>query len=310
MRRLLPLLALAAVVTGCKNPEKPLLEVPEDRSWTLPTLQDNAHIVFTEGNVPHIYAENRRDLAVVWGFQVARDRFFMMDLSRRLALGELSEVLGEDALSADMESRAEGNRHIAEQMLVLIETHHPELLELVDAYAEGVNAYLAAVRAERLPPPSEYDFAATTLGAESAIDLMTDFDRLDVIAGAATVIAQSGFESGDVRRGYTVSQLADWYAGADHEDLRQAGVRADIWDRVEPTFDVASASPAIDGTGTAIDVTTVTGTRNNAQSGHTFMISFYGSNGHTIPTILSSGFENGATDSFSYDTGDLGDFCE
>ena len=76
------------------------------------------------------------------------------------------------------------------------------------------------------------------------------------------------------------------------------------------TFDVASASPAIDGTGTAIDVTTVTGTRNNAQSGHTFMISFYGSNGHTIPTILSSGFENGATDSFSYDTGDLGDFCE
>ena len=75
------------------------------------------------------------------------------------------------------------------------------------------------------------------------------------------------------------------------------------------TYDVASASPAIDGTGTAVDVTTVTGTRNNAQSGHTFMISFYGSNGHTIPTILSSGFENGATDSFSYDTGDLGDFC-
>jgi len=242
-RALLPLTLAAVGLTAvaCKNPEKPLLEVPEDRRWTLPTLQEPAHVVFTEGNVPHVYAENRRDLAVVWGFQVARDRFFMMDLSRRLALGELSEVLGEDALTADMESRAEGNRHISEQMLRLIEEHHPELLEMLDGYAEGVNAYVAAVRAGELQPPSEYAFAAETLGASDPVELLADFDRLDVVAGAATVIAMSGFEGGDVRRGYTVSQLEDWYAGADHEDLRQAGVRDDLWDRVEPTFDVACA---------------------------------------------------------------------
>ncbi|MFK7927131.1 MAG: penicillin acylase family protein [Myxococcota bacterium] len=236
--RLLPVLLMMA---ACGNPAKPLLEVEATARWTLPTLSDDAHVIFTDGGVPHIYAKNRRDLAVVWGFQLARDRYFIMDLSRRLALGELSEVLGEDALEADMESRAEGNRVIAENMLTLIETHHPDILEVVDGYAEGVNAYLDAVKAGTLPPPSEYDFAAGTLNADDALDLMTPFDRLDVIAGAATVLAMSGFESGDVGRGYTIDRLDDWYRDFDQSELRQAGLRPDLWDRVEPVFNVASA---------------------------------------------------------------------
>merc|ERR1712167_292252 len=57
-----------------------------------------------------------------------------------------------------------------------------------------------------------------------------------------------------------------------------------------------------------IVVDTITGTRNNAQSGHTFMITFFGSDGHSVPAILSNGFENGASDSFTFNIGDIGTF--
>lgn len=241
MVRLLSLSALLAL-TACSNPAKPLLELEADQVWTVPELEADGHIVFTDAGVPHIYAKNRRDLAVLWGYQIARDRYFMMDLSRRLALGELSEVLGDAALSADMESRSEGNRQISERMLELLEAHHPDIIEMIDGYAEGVNAYVAAVRAGDLPPPSEYALAGSTLEAEQPVDLMTDFDRLDVVAGAATVLANSGFEGGDVRRGLTYDQLDSWYDGFTRKELRQAAVYDDLWDRVEPSWDVKSAA--------------------------------------------------------------------
>ena len=59
------------------------------------------------------------------------------------------------------------------------------------------------------------------------------------------------------------------------------------------TYHVASASPAVEGSGTAIVVDTVTGTANHADSGGTFTISFFGSNGHTVPAVLSAGFQAG-----------------
>jgi penicillin amidase len=239
MLRVLPLVALAACGRGPDAADR-LAEIPARATWTLP-LQAEAHVVWTEAAIPHVYAADRRDLAVVWGFTVARDRFFMMDLSRRLALGTLSEVLGADALEADMSSRAEGNRVISERTLALIEAHHPELLAQIDGYAEGVNAYLAGVQAGALPAPSEYVVAATFLGAEDATELLAPFDRLDVVAGAATVLAMSGFDSGDIQRGLSADRLDGWYADADLAELRQAGLKPDFWDRVEPGFDVASA---------------------------------------------------------------------
>lgn len=73
-------------------------------------------------------------------------------------------------------------------------------------------------------------------------------------------------------------------------------------------YAAADASPVVEGTGNAVTVTTVTGTRNNAQSNSLFIITLYGTNGHTPPTTLSSGFANGATDVINYDIGDIGDF--
>ena len=54
---------------------------------------------------PVILAANRRDLAFATGFAHAQDRFFQMDLIRRKAAGELSELVGAAAIEIDKQSR-------------------------------------------------------------------------------------------------------------------------------------------------------------------------------------------------------------
>src|ERR1700704_5412307 len=51
--------------------------------------------------VPTIEAANRVDLAYGTGFAHGQDRFFEMDLSRRLAAGELAEMFGKAAVEQD-----------------------------------------------------------------------------------------------------------------------------------------------------------------------------------------------------------------
>ena len=63
-----------------------------------------------EGGIPHIYASDRADLARVFGFVQAQDRFFSMDLARRLGLGEVSSLLGDSAVDAREDTGCFGGR--------------------------------------------------------------------------------------------------------------------------------------------------------------------------------------------------------
>src|SRR5271170_7179843 len=99
--------------------------------------------------VPTIEAANRADLAFATGFLHAQDRFFEMDLSRRLAAGELAELFGPVALEQDRKARLFRFRSIARQV---ISQAPPEQRAVIEAYTRGVNAGLAALRAR----PWEY----------------------------------------------------------------------------------------------------------------------------------------------------------
>ena len=98
---------------------------------------------------PTITASNRIDLAFATGFVHGQDRFFQMDLSRRLAAGELSQLFGQIALSQDRSTRVFRFRHVAQQV---IEQAGIEQRQIVEAYARGVNAGLASLRSR----PWEY----------------------------------------------------------------------------------------------------------------------------------------------------------
>src|SRR5690242_16348802 len=55
--------------------------------------------------VPHIRAQSLHDLMFAQGYITAQDRLWQMDLSRRLARGELSEIFGKKTLEYDIENR-------------------------------------------------------------------------------------------------------------------------------------------------------------------------------------------------------------
>src|SRR5689334_4468954 len=112
----------------------PLLGVPETESYAVPGLHGPAYVIRAEGSIPYVYAQDREDLAFVAGFTVARDRFFVMDLERRLAEGRLSEILGDAALTADQEARGTGMTRVADRVLALIDAD-PEWAGIMDAYA-------------------------------------------------------------------------------------------------------------------------------------------------------------------------------
>jgi penicillin G amidase len=90
--------------------------------------------------VPTIEASSRSDLAYATGFVHAQDRFFQMDLERRLAAGELSELFGAVALAEDRKTRLFRFRSVARAVLAAAAPADQALLE---AYAQGVNAGLA-----------------------------------------------------------------------------------------------------------------------------------------------------------------------
>ncbi len=90
--------------------------------------------------VPNIFAENEHDLFFAQGYVTAQDRLFQMEFQRRAGAGRLSEVLGEATLDTDRFLRTLGVYRAAQQDLAALS---PETLSYLQAYADGVNAFIA-----------------------------------------------------------------------------------------------------------------------------------------------------------------------
>jgi len=237
----LPLVALLSCNGPTPEPEpSPLLGVENSQMWTLPGLETRGYVIYTEMGIPHIYASNVNDQARILGFTIARDRFFFLDLARRLSTGEVSMVFGDLALENDLESRGISMARIAE----LVEADFtPEQREYAQAYAEGVNAYIAAVKAGTLPAPSEYEFFYLLLGHETVGDALLDFSAKDVAAIIASIMFRLGFDTGDASRARHYQALLDdtLFVGKDLETLRTDGRWDDVWNGVAPTNLISSA---------------------------------------------------------------------
>jgi penicillin amidase len=92
---------------------------------------------------PHISAKSLEDVLFAEGYIVASDRLWQMDTLRRLAGGELAEIVGQAALDTDRDSRRLRLRRIAESIYV---ESSPEDKAFFAAYARGVNAYIESHR--------------------------------------------------------------------------------------------------------------------------------------------------------------------
>ena len=98
--------------------------------------------------VPHIYADTPHDLFFAQGYVHAQDRFWQMEFWRHVGLGRLSEMLGEDLVASDTFIRTVGWNRIAARTLEYYEAEEPEVMAVLEAYSDGVNAYLAEHRGD------------------------------------------------------------------------------------------------------------------------------------------------------------------
>ncbi|MBK8697231.1 MAG: penicillin acylase family protein [Deltaproteobacteria bacterium] len=217
--------------------------------WDIPGLTGEVHILRTAGNVPHLYARNRVDLARAHGFVVARDRFFFLDLARRYGTGRLAALLGDAALRTDQQNLGVGMGFVTDNILRLLS---PEQRAVFQGFADGINAYIAQAQDGALLSPSEYTLAAPLLGRRRASDLLENFTVRDVAAMNTTFLYQSGFETDDVGRDRAARNLPGDFTGQALADLRAAGVFPELWNPLRQP----AASRSADGWG----LETATGT--------------------------------------------------
>lgn len=119
---------------------------------SLPGLEAEVRLSFTEGGIPRLDAETERDLWFAHGWVTASDRLFQMDLSRRAARGELSEVLGPEVSNGSAPEPGAPSLvdvdHALQQLGLAsvarssVEAMDPMERPYFEAYAAGVNAWI------------------------------------------------------------------------------------------------------------------------------------------------------------------------
>ncbi len=135
---LLVLVLVAGLVTAAVALRRPLAQTSGELE--LRGLEGEVEVVRDEHGVPHLYGDSVEDLMRGQGFVHAQERFFEMDLRRHATAGRLAELVGEKGVESDRLVRTMDWRGVAEQELSLVA---PTTRMVLDAYAEGVNAFLA-----------------------------------------------------------------------------------------------------------------------------------------------------------------------
>lgn len=118
---------------------------------TLANLQGAVTVRYDDRGVPHLRAENETDLYRALGYVHAQDRLFQMEIMRRLARGELAEILGPKMLQTDKLFRS---LRIRERALSYVEhmDHDSPAWKALQAYLDGINQFQ-----DSHPSPMEFD---------------------------------------------------------------------------------------------------------------------------------------------------------
>jgi penicillin amidase len=180
-RILFVLAALAALLTV---PGASLAHGPGTTRIEAPGLERQVEVIRDDMGVPHVFAKSAHDAYFAVGYLHAEDRLFQMDSSRRQASGTLAELLGPSALAGDAQLRTFGLRRAAARSMAELS---PQSKAILEAYAKGVNAWLAAN-----PLPSEYAALELTKAQVPA------WTALDSVAVTKLIAFGLSFDLGDL----------------------------------------------------------------------------------------------------------------
>ena len=118
---------------------------------SLSNLSAPVSVRYDERGVPHLEAQNQLDLYRALGYVHAQDRLFQMEMLRRLARGELAEVLGESLVETDRLFRTLRIRDRATSFIAEQDKQSAAWLAL-QAYLDGINQFQ-----DSRPAPLEFD---------------------------------------------------------------------------------------------------------------------------------------------------------
>lgn len=162
-------ITLACLLAACGDDDgggranvDPIDQLPTDATQSLSGLPAEVRVVFDDLGMPHVYAPNVESAIFAQGYLTASVRFWEMDAFRRVAEGRLSEIFGSVTRSTDVEMRTvfttRDGRRLEEAIWEHIQATDPEIAGLLQAYTDGVNAWLNDLRAGRNDAiiPSEY----------------------------------------------------------------------------------------------------------------------------------------------------------
>ena len=111
---------------------------------SLPGLKAEATVYRDQQGIPHGRASSAWDAFFIQGFYTAQDRLFQMDYDRRRAYGRVAELVGPGALAQDKLMRSFRLEASAKADLQVVSE---AALEMLEAYAAGVNAFIETTRA-------------------------------------------------------------------------------------------------------------------------------------------------------------------
>ena len=131
-----------------------VFDAVDTETLRVPGLEAGVEILKDLWGVSHIYAETEHDLFFAQGYSAARDRLFQFEIWRRQATGTVSEILGPRELERDRGARLFRFRGDLEAEL---NHYHPRGAEIIRAFTDGINAYIAETERDPGLLPVEFE---------------------------------------------------------------------------------------------------------------------------------------------------------
>jgi penicillin amidase len=129
---------------------------------TLDVRGDQVTVCRDDFGRPHIFADTNRGLFEAYGYVVAQDRLWQLELNRRAARGRLAELFGPGSIPADTVARVTG--YTDAELDAQFDSLDPEIQEIFIAFRDGINRYVNEVVAADPLNQLPFEFHALGIG--------------------------------------------------------------------------------------------------------------------------------------------------
>ena len=123
---------------------------PIEGEHSIPGLIKQVDIYTDKYGVPHVFAENEKDLFYAAGYIAARDRLFQLSLVSLAVKGELSSVLGPGYLDKDIYFRTWMIHDTAKKIVKSMDARNKQIF---DNFCKGINIRIDEIYSD---PPLEF----------------------------------------------------------------------------------------------------------------------------------------------------------